>query len=149
MIGHGLVFLSTGYDSPIVLAIRPDGRGDVTDTHVAWSLAKGAPHTPSLLLVGDELYMVSDKGVATCVDARTGKQHWQERIGGNYSSSLVHADGKIYIQSEDGTAVVIRPGKRFAKIADAGFKEHAGIVCCRRQGIVHSHGKNLYRVEQK
>ncbi len=121
--GHGLVFLSTGYDSPEVLAVRPGGRGDVTDTHVAWRLKKGAPHTPSLLLVGDELYMVSDKGIATCVDARTGKEHWLERIGGNYSSSLVHADGKIYIQSEDGPALVIRPGKRFAKIADAGFNE--------------------------
>jgi outer membrane protein assembly factor BamB len=123
VVGHGLIFMSSGYDSPEVLAIRTGGTGDVTDSHIAWRLTKGAPHTPSLLLVGDELYMVSDKGVATCVDARTGKEHWQQRIGGNYSSSLVYADGKIYIQSEDGPAIVIRPGKRFQKIADAGFKE--------------------------
>jgi outer membrane protein assembly factor BamB len=148
--GHGLVFLSTGYDSPMVLAIRPDGQGDVTDSHVAWSLAKGAPHTPSLLLVGDELYMVSDKGVANCVDARTGKQHWQERIGGNYSSSLVHADGKIYIQSEDGPAIVIRPGKRFARLADAGFKERTlASYAVGDNALFIRTEKNLYRVEQK
>ena len=148
--GHGLVFLSTGYDSPIVLAIRPAGRGDVTDSHVAWSMKEGAPHTPSFLLVGDELYMVSDRGVATCVDARTGKEHWKQRIGGNYSSSLVHADGKIYIQSEDGPAMVIRPGKRFAKIADAGFKERTlASYAVGDNALFIRTEKNLYRVEQE
>ncbi|MCI0358832.1 MAG: PQQ-like beta-propeller repeat protein [Planctomycetaceae bacterium] len=147
--GLGLVFLSTGYDSPSVLAIRP-GSGDVTETHVAWSLNEGAPHTPSLLLVGDELYMVSDRGVATCVDARTGKQHWQRRIGGNFSSSLVHADGKIYLQSEDGPAVVLRPGKRFVKIADAGFEERtlASYAVGERALFIRTE-KNLYCVQGK
>ena len=91
-------------------------QGDVTDTHVAWTVKKGAPHTPSLLLVGDELYMVTDKtGIATCVDAHKGKEHWQERIGGNYSASPIYADGKIYIQSEEGPALVSKPGKTFHK----------------------------------
>jgi len=150
LFGHGLVFLSTGFDSPAVLAIRPDGSGDVTDTHVAWSLKKGAPLTPSLLLVGDELYMVSDKGVATCVDARTGKEHWQERIGGNYSSSLVHADGKIYIQSEEGPAIVIRPGKTFNKLADAGFKEKTlASYAVGDSALFIRTENNLYRVQTK
>ncbi len=146
--GHGLVFISTSYDSPSVLAIRPDGSGDVTETHVAWTLKKGAPHTPSMLLVGDELYMVSDKGIATCVDARTGKEHWQERIGGNYSSSLVYADGKIYIQSEEGPALVLRPGKKFAKPTEAGFKERtlASYAVGDSALFIRTEG-NLYRVE--
>jgi len=115
--GHGLLFLGTGYDRPTVMAVRPNGKGDVTDTHVAWTLTKGAPNTPSLLLVGAELYMVSDGGIASCVDARTGKVHWQERLGGNYSASPVFANGRIYFQNEEGDGVVVEPGKEFRKLA--------------------------------
>jgi outer membrane protein assembly factor BamB len=148
--GHGLVFFSTGYDSPAVMAVRPDGSGDVTETHVAWTLKKGAPHTPSLLLVGDELYMVADKGVATCVDARTGKQHWQERIGGNYSSSLVFADGKIFLQSEEGPAIVLRPGKTFEKLSDTGFAERTlASYAVGDSALFIRTESNLYRVEEK
>jgi outer membrane protein assembly factor BamB len=150
LFGLGLVFLSTGYDSPTVIAIRPDGRGDVTDTHVAWTLERGAPHTPSMLLVGNELYVVSDKGIATCVDARTGRVNWQERIGGNYSSSLVYADGKIFIQSEDGPAIVIRPGKKFDKLADAGFKERTLASYAVGDNALFIRTEiNLYRVQTK
>ena len=70
--GHGLVFITTGFQQPELLAIRPDGKGDVTKTHVAWSLKRGAPLTPSPILVGDELYIVNDGGIASCIDARTG-----------------------------------------------------------------------------
>lgn len=115
--GHGMIFIGTGYDRPIVMAIRVDGTGDVTDTHVAWTLSKGAPNTPSLLLVGDELYMVSDAGIASCLDAKTGKVHWQERIGGNYSTSPIFADGRIYFQNEEGAGTVLKPGKEFQKLA--------------------------------
>src|SRR5205807_3483263 len=83
--GHGLVFVCTGYEQSSLLAIRPDGAGDVTETHVAWKTGKAAPHTPSPLPAGDELYMVSDAGVASCLDAVTGRVHWQRRIGGTYS----------------------------------------------------------------
>jgi len=115
--GHGLVFVCTGFTAPSLLAIRPDGHGDVTETHVAWTARKNVPLTPSLLLVGDELYMVSDYGVASCLDAKTGKVHWQERLGGNYSASPLFASGKIYFQSEEGVGVVINAGKRFELLA--------------------------------
>jgi len=117
VLGHGMIFIGTGYDQPTVMAIRVDGAGDVTDTHVAWTLKRGAPNTPSLLLVGEELYMVSDGGIASCVDAKTGKVHWQERIGGNYSASPIHASGRIYFQNEEGTGVVLKAGKEFQKLA--------------------------------
>jgi len=150
--GNGLLFVATGYNTPNVMAIRPVGAsGDVTDTHVAWTGKKAAPHTPSLLLVGDELYMVADKtNILTCVNARTGDEHWHERIGGNYSASPLFADGKIYVQSEEGPAIVIKPGKTFTKLADAGFKERtlasyaAGDNC-----LFIRTEKNLYRVQQK
>ncbi len=148
--GHGLVFFSTGYDAPQVMAIRPDGRGDVTETHVAWTLKRGAPNTPSPLLVGDELYLASDKGIVTCADARTGREHWQERVGGNYSASPVYADGKIFLQSEDGPALVIKPGKKFIKLADAGFKERTlASYSVGDDALFIRTEKNLYRVQQE
>jgi outer membrane protein assembly factor BamB len=147
---HGLVIFSTSYDSPEVIAVRPEGDGDITETHVEWSLKKGAPHTPSLVVVGNELYMVADKGVATCVDAATGKQHWQERLGGNFSSSLVYADGKLYVQSEEGPTTVIRPGRTFDKLATTGFDERtlASYAVGDRELYIRTEA-NLYRVEAR
>jgi outer membrane protein assembly factor BamB len=115
--GHGLVYVSTGFQEPSLLAVRPDGAGDVTRTHVAWTLTRGAPHTPSPLLVGEELYVLSDIGVASCLDAKTGEVRWRQRLEGSYSASPVFADGRIYFQSEDGVTTVIAPGARFVKLA--------------------------------
>ena len=114
---NGLVYITTGFFQPAVLAIRPDGTGDVTGTHVAWSATRGAPYTPSPIAVGDELYIINDIGVLSCVDGKTGKLHWQQRIGGNYSASPVLADGRIYFLSEEGVATVIAPGTTFRKLA--------------------------------
>jgi outer membrane protein assembly factor BamB len=114
---HGLIFISTGYNSPVVMAIRPDGAGDVTETHVAWKHDKAGPNTPSLLVVGDELYIVSDNGVASCLDAVTGTQHWQKRLGGNYSASPLFAEGRIYFQDEQGQTTVIAPGISYQQLA--------------------------------
>lgn len=115
--GHGLVYLATGFQVPSMLAVRADGSGDVTETHVAWRLRRGAPLTPSPLLVGNELYIVSDYGIVTCVDAVSGDLHWQQRIGGNYSASPVFADGRIYFQSEEGKTTVVRPGIEYEVLA--------------------------------
>jgi outer membrane protein assembly factor BamB len=115
--GHGLVYIATGFQEPTLLAVRVDGTGDVTKTHIAWSADRAVPHTASPLLVGDELYIVSDIGIATCFDARTGAVHWQSRLGGNYSASPVFADGRIYFQSEEGATTVIAPGKQLRRLA--------------------------------
>jgi outer membrane protein assembly factor BamB len=117
VVGNGMLYLSSGYDRPQVIAIKMGGQGDVTETHVAWTLEKGAPHTPSLLLVGEELYMVADKGVASCVNALTGEVIWQERVGGNYSSSPLYGSGRIYLQSESGDGIVLKAGKEFELLA--------------------------------
>src|SRR5258705_5739588 len=83
--GHGLVYIATGFQQPTLIAVRADGTGDVTKTHVAWTLKRGAPLTPSPILVGDELFVVNDGGIATCLDAKTGATHWVQRLGGEYS----------------------------------------------------------------
>ena len=115
--GHGLVYLSTGFQTPTLLAVRADGEGDVTRSHVAWRLRRGAPLTPSPILVGDELYMVTDFGIATCVDAHSGDIHWQQRLGGNHSASPVFVDGRIYFQNEEGITTVLAPGTEFEVLA--------------------------------
>ncbi|MBO0725600.1 MAG: PQQ-binding-like beta-propeller repeat protein [Blastocatellia bacterium] len=115
--GDGLVFICTGFQQPSLLAVRLDGRGDVTKSHIAWTLKRGVPLTPSPLLVGDELYMVSDNGIASCINAKTGAPYWQVRLGGNHSASPIYADGRIYFLSEEGESVVIAPGKEFKELA--------------------------------
>jgi outer membrane protein assembly factor BamB len=108
-----LVIYNHDYDNPELIAARLGGSGDVTDSHIVWRLKRGAPSTPTPLLIGDELYFVSDTGIASCVDAGTGEKHWMERIGGNFSSSPIFVDGKILLLDEDGVATWIRPGKSF------------------------------------
>jgi len=115
--GHGLVFICTGFYFPQLLAVRVDGRGDVTGTHIAWTFKRGVSLTPSPLLIGDELYLISDNGIATCVDAKTGNENWRARVGGNHSASPIFADGRIYFLSEEGESVVIAPGKQYKLLA--------------------------------
>ena len=115
--GHGLVYIATGFQQPSLLAVRVDGAGDVTKTHIAWTLSRGAPLTPSPLIVGDEIYLVNDLGIASCLDARTGAPRWVQRLPGNYSASPTFADGRIYFLSEEGEATVIAPGAEFRRLA--------------------------------
>jgi outer membrane protein assembly factor BamB len=119
--GHGLVYIATGFQQPSLLAVRADGAGDVTKTHIAWTLKRGAPLTPSPLLVGDELFVVNDGGIASCLDAKTGTTHWVQRLGGAFSASPVFADGRIYFLSEEGTSAVLAPGKEFHKLAESAL----------------------------
>jgi outer membrane protein assembly factor BamB len=148
--GHGLVFVCTGFNVPTLLAIRPDGTGDVTDTHIAWSMKRGTPHTPSPLLVGDDLYMISDTGTATCLDAKTGEVHWQERIGGNFSASPLYDDGKIYLQSEDGVGTVLAAGKTFKRLGRNSLGERSLASPAAAEGALFIRTeKHLYRIAAK
>ena len=118
IMAHGLVYVVTGYNRSSVFALKPGGSGDITD-QIEWTIDKRAPHTPSLLVIGDEVYMVSDSGIATCADAKTGEIHWQERCGGKaFSASPIYADGHIYLQDEYGKSIVLRPGKTFSVAAE-------------------------------
>lgn len=145
--GHGLVYIATGFHQPALIAVRPDGSGDVTRTHVAWTVRRGVPLTPSPLVVGDELYMVNDGGIASCLDAKSGAVHWQQRLGGNYSASPLFADGRIYFPGENGITTVIAPGSTFRKLA-ANALDGALLASMAVAGdsfIVRS-DKHLYRI---
>lgn len=115
--GQGLVFVCTGFNKPILMAIDPTGAGNVTESHLKWQIDRQMPHSPSPLLVGEELYVVSDKGIASCIDAKTGEIHWQERIEGNYSASPMYAEGHVYFQDENGTTVVVKASREFSEVA--------------------------------
>jgi outer membrane protein assembly factor BamB len=115
--GDGLVFICTGFQEPSLLAVRLDGRGDVTKSKIVWKLDRGIPRTPSPLLVGNELYIVSDNGIATCIDTKTGEELWRARLDGNYSASPIYADGRIYFLSEEGESIVIAPGRQLKHLA--------------------------------
>lgn len=115
--GDGLVFICTGFQEPSLLAVRLGGRGDVTKSRVVWRLDRGVPLTPSPLLIGNELYLVTDNGIATCLDAKTGREYWRVRLGGNYSASPIYADGRIYFLNEEGESQVIAPGQQFKHLA--------------------------------
>ncbi len=148
--GNGLVFVCSGYDSPALYAIRPDGKGDVTESHVAWSLKKAVPHNPSPLVVGNELYMVSDKGIATCLDAATGEEIWQERVGGNYSASPLEADGRIYFLNEHGGTTVIAPGREYKELAknQVDGRTLASLSVAGKSIFLRT-DTHLYRIEAK
>jgi outer membrane protein assembly factor BamB len=146
---HGLVYLSTSFMRPKVLAISPTGSGDVTASHLKWSISRGAPNTPSALAVGDELYFLSDGGVASCVDAKSGKVYWQKRIGGRYSASPVYADGKIYFESEQGMTTVIKPGREYRELAknDLAERSFASFAIADGALFIRTETK-LYRVQK-
>jgi outer membrane protein assembly factor BamB len=119
---HGLVYIATGFQQPTLIAVRPDGTGDLTRSQVVWKLARGVPFTPSPLIVGNELYLVNDNGIASCVDARTGLVYWQQRLGGAFSASPVYADGRIYFLSEEGVTTVVAPGRSFRGLATSALE---------------------------
>lgn len=123
VVGNGLAFICTGYMKPQLWAVRTEGKGNITDTHVVWKSTKQIPAKPSPLLVGDELYFVSDQGVVTCLNAMTGKEIWQDRVGGNFSASPILADGHIYLIDEDGTTTVLKPGNAKNVIATNKLNE--------------------------
>lgn len=118
VVGHGLVFYTTGFPTGQLFAVRPDGRGDATGTHVAWKVARGVSSKPSLLVAGDLLFMIGDAGIASCLDAKTGAEVWRARLGGSYSASPLLAAGRVYFFSEEGKTTVIAAGRTFTVLAE-------------------------------
>jgi outer membrane protein assembly factor BamB len=107
----GIIYTSRGYRSGPYMAIRPGGRGDVTASHIVWSVPTGAPYVSSLLYYGGVIYMANDVGVLTAIDAATGERLWQERVDGVFSASPVGGGGHVYFVSENGDTVVVKAGR--------------------------------------
>lgn len=119
VMGHGLVFFVNDYERTEFWAIRPDGRGDVTASHVAWKITHSVPAQPSPLLIGDLLYLVNNHGILSCVEAQTGQVAWRNRLPGDYSASPIYADGRLYFVNHDGVASILAPGREFKTLGTA------------------------------
>jgi hypothetical protein len=145
----GLLFVSSGFDNPVIYAIRPQGaRGDVTNSHVFWSHRKGAPTTPSMTAVGDELYFVSDAGIATCLDAMTGKVQWTQRFEGGFSASPRRRRGPHLLPERGGRGVRGQgAGRKFELLAenDLGERSLASYAVTDRSLFIRTEG-HLWRI---
>lgn len=133
-----------------MLAIKAGGQGDITETHRAWSFNNG-PDVPTPVTDGKLFYVVDDRGVVHCLDAKTGAViYGPERIRtGTYSSSPVLADGKIYVTSEDGVTTVYKAGPKFELVAENDLKDYTlssvaisdGQIFLRTRGSLWAIGK--------
>ena len=131
-----------------LFAIRPDGRGDVTDTHTAWTFSKSTPTRPSPIVGGDLMFIISCEGVASCLEAKTGKEIWQKRLEGDYSASPLYANGRIYFFSQEGQTPVIAADREFTKLAenklDEGFMASPAVI---DDALILRTRTHLYRIE--
>lgn len=118
----GLLFMTGGFPEHHILAIRPDGRGNVTDTHIAWRTNQGVAYVPSPVVAGDFFFSVSDSGVAHCFEAATGEIHWTERVR-EHHASLAVADGRVYLINDFGVMRVIEPARDYRLLAESSFGE--------------------------
>jgi outer membrane protein assembly factor BamB len=131
--GNGLIFVNTGWSNGQLLALRAGRAGAVLDANssesaggllqVAWKTKRNVPKKPSLQFADDYLFAIDDGGIASCLDASTGKEFWRERVGGNYSASPILAEGRVYFFSEEGKTTVIEAGRQFRRLAENTLEE--------------------------
>jgi outer membrane protein assembly factor BamB len=165
VVGHGLIYVATGWASGQVLALRPGRRGEVLDANdprrelgvggaeerglgVVWRVRRSVPRKPSLLLEGDLLFGIDDGGIASCWEAHTGREVWRERVGGNHSASPLAAEGRIYVFSEEGRTTVLEAGREFRVLAvnqlEDGFMASPAVT---GRSLILRTRSNVYRVE--
>ena len=116
-VGGGLIYTSSGFEAPTLRAIRLGGKGEITKTHIAWEQKRGVAALSSLLYVKPYLYSISRDNILHCMEASSGKIVWMERLSGVHWASPVYADGRIYILSEEGVTLVLRPGPKYDEVA--------------------------------
>jgi outer membrane protein assembly factor BamB len=138
-----LLFLTAGYPEYHMMAIRPDGEGNITGSDkIVWRTREGAAYVPSPVAVGDYFLVVSDRGIASCFAADSGQRLWMQRLGPHFSASPVTAQGLVYFLADNGTTTVVRPGPEFDVVA----RNELGEYCYASPAI--SGGQIFLRGEQ-
>ncbi len=144
------VYVATSYMQSRLLAVRFDGAGDVTSSHIAWTSDKQIPQKPSMIAREGRLYFVSDKGIARCLDAASGEEKWFDRLPGDYSASPLSAEDRLYFFNQDGICTVLKTGDAFEKLAenklDAGYMASPAVA---GKALFLRTAAALYRIEQK
>ncbi len=115
----GHVYINTGYGKPQILQVRldPKAKGDITDSHVGWSVFKRTPKRSSTIIVDGLLYMTTDEGIFSCLEADSGEVVYSERLRGHFSGSPIYAGGHLYFCSEFGDCYLVKPGREFKIVA--------------------------------
>ncbi len=148
--GNGLVYISAGSGPNALIAVKPDGQGDVTDRKVVWRQGKLIPKRPSQILVGNRYYMMNDDGIAACLNALTGEIIWKARVGGRYWSSPLYANGYIYFLSQDGEIPIIRAGDQYELVArnelDGFFNASPAVA---GNSLILRSATHVYRIENQ
>jgi outer membrane protein assembly factor BamB len=146
--GDGIAYMVSGFGKTELLAIRVDGSGDVTDTHVVWTTRKSVPRTPSPVLVDDLLFTINDTGTVMCLDAVSGREIWRQFIRGNCAASPIYADGRIYTFNRDGKTTVFKAAREYEFMAtnklDAGFMASPAVS---GKALFLRTKTHLYRIE--
>lgn len=156
VLGFGNVYFLTGFGKGQLIAVKlPDmanwsgSPAVLSGDAISWRAQKGMPSKPSMLLVDDLVYTISDAGIAVCMDAKTGQEVWRQRVSGNYSSSPIYAEGHIYVCSEEGKVSVLGTGREFKLLAENHLDD--GIMASPAvsgKALYLRTKTNLYRLEQ-
>lgn len=150
LFAHGMVYISAGSRDKSLVAVKPDGKGDVTSTHIVWGKGRSVPKRASQIIVGDLFFMMADNGAASCLNAKTGEVYWTKRIQGAYWASPVYADGKIYCFSKEGKVPVFKAARKFELLAtnqfDSGFNASPAFI---GNAMILRTFTHLYRIEKR
>jgi outer membrane protein assembly factor BamB len=146
---NGLLYVCTGYNTPWLYCIDPTGKGDVTESHVRWNIQRQIPHTPSIILNDGKVFMISDRGIGSCLNASTGETIWQERIGGNYSASPILNKGNIYFTSEQGDTTIVKASEQFEVVGKNSLGQATLASFAVAEGVIFIRtDSHLYRIEE-
>ena len=144
------VFISTGNGKAEMIAVRLGGKGTLTEADILWRNSRGTPRMPSPVLVGELLFLLSDGGIATCLETATGKELWQERLGGECAASMLSVGDRLYCFSQDGKATVLKAARTFEIVAvsrlDSGFMASPAVL---GNALILRTKTHLYRIEDK
>jgi outer membrane protein assembly factor BamB len=145
---QGMVYVSSGFDSPTLYAIKCGGRGDITKNNLVWKTRKGAPRNSSVVVVNGLLFMVADNGVVSCLDSKTGELFWMERVAGSCSPSLLHSNGNIFLSDEMGKTFIFKASKSYALLATNDLEERmlASPIAFKNSLLLRTEN-NLWRID--
>jgi outer membrane protein assembly factor BamB len=147
VIGNGVIYSCMGLSKGDLFAVKPGIENGKITANVVWQSNRNIPSKPSPILHDGMLFMVDDSGIASCLDAETGKEHWRERLGGNYSASPILAGGNIYFPSEEGKVTVVKASGEFAVLArnelGDGFMSSPAVL---NDSLILRSRSHLYRI---
>jgi outer membrane protein assembly factor BamB len=144
------VYVATSYMASRLLAVRFTGTGDVTSSHISWMSDRQIPQKPSMVVVGDRLYFVSDKGIVRSLNAESGEELWFERLPGDYSASPLAVNDRLYFCNHDGVCTVIQAADKYEVLATNQLE--GGIMASPAvagKALFLRTSGHLYRIEQR